>query len=212
MISLQSAIYIFPADIQSYNLNLLNSEVMEIFFATGNQGKIEEMTPRFVERGHSLKQVDVDVHELDALDVEEVAKQKVIDSFEAADVNGPMIVEDTGFYVEGIGGFPGSEAAYFDKTAGADKLLDLLKDVDDRSAYFKTTIALIMDGEVHTFSGKMHGRVSEQKRGESHPHLPYDSYFIPEGEERSFAENAELKEAENHREKAVKKFLDWLDN
>jgi XTP/dITP diphosphohydrolase len=186
---------------------------MEINFATGNEGKLEEMRPLFEERKHSLKQVDVDVHELDAVDVEDVARQKVVDSFEEAEnVDGMMIVEDTGFYVEGIGGFPGSEAAYFDKTAGAHRLLDLLRDADGRSAYFKTSIAVYVDGEVHVFSGKLDGKIPSEKRGEAHRHLPYDSYFIPEHGEESFAENPDLKDENSHRRIALKEFLNWLDN
>lgn len=185
---------------------------MRINFATGNQGKLKEMRPLFEDRGHSLEQVEADVSELDAVDVEDVARQKVIDSFEAVGTEGMLIVEDTGFYVEGIGGFPGSEAAYFDETAGADRLLDLMRDLDDRSAYFKTVIAVYVDGEIEVFTGKMHGKIPEKKRGNSHDHLPYNSFFIPKKAEKSLAENPELKDKDFHRNIAVKKFLDWLDN
>lgn len=184
---------------------------MKVNFATGNRGKLKEMRPLFEDRDHSLEQVEVDVNELDALDVEDVARKKVIDSFKVAETDGMLIVEDTGFYVEGIGGFPGSEAAYFDKTAGADRLLDLLRDSDDHSAYFKTAIAVYVDGDIEVFTGKMRGRVSERKRGTSHEHLPYNSFFIPGHGEQSLAENPDLKDENFHRNIAVKKFLNWLD-
>lgn len=185
---------------------------MKLFFATGNQGKIEEMAPKFIEKGHSLEQVKVDVAEIDAFDVEDVARRKVLDSSEAANVDGPMIVEDTGFYVEGIGGFPGSQAAYFAETAGVPKLLKLLEGENDRSAYFKTAIALKIDDEVHVFTGKIRGKVPQNPCGESHPHLPYDSYFIPEHGDKTFAENPELKDENTHRHKAMMNLLEWLEN
>mgnify|MGYP002760313396 CR=1 FL=1 len=189
----------------------------KIFFATGNQGKIEEMQPLFEDRDLELVQVDADVPEIDAMDVAEVAEQKVRDSFQEALENNEiteedlLIVEDTGFYVEGINGFPGAEAAFFAGTAGAEKLLNLLEDGEDRSAYFKTAIAYMKDGEVEIFTGKMHGKVPEEKRGDSHPHLPYNSYFIPEGEKKSLAENSMVTQEEFHRTRAVEKFLDWFD-
>ena len=190
----------------------------KIFFATGNAGKIEEMTPLFDDRDLELIQVQADVPEIDAMDVEEVARQKVKDSFERAVENEEiseedvLIVEDTGFYVEGLNGFPGAEAAFFAGTAGAEKLLNLLEYGEDRSAYFKTSIAFIQDGEINVFSGEMHGEVPEEKRGESHPHLPYNSFFVPDaGEGKSLAENSMITDEKFHRAKAVRKFLDWIE-
>lgn len=191
----------------------------QILFATGNQGKLEEMKHQFGEKGFELKQVDVDVPEIDAMDVEEVARQKVRDSFEAAvekdlvEDNEMMIVEDTGFFIESLGGFPGAEAAFFAHTAGVEYLMPMMEDETDRAAYFKTAIAIYIPEEdrVETFTGKMTGKVPEDKRGESHPHLPYNSYFIPDhGEDNSLAENEDLKNEEMHRRKAVMSFLDWL--
>lgn len=190
----------------------------KIFFATGNAGKIEEMTPLFDDRDLELIQVQADVPEIDAMDVEEVARQKVKDSFERALENGEiseedvLIVEDTGFYVEGLNGFPGAEAAFFAGTAGAEKILNLLEYGEDRSAYFKTAIAFIQNGEINVFSGEMHGEVPEEKRGESHPHLPYNSFFVPDaGEGKSLAEESMITDEKFHRAKAVRKFLDWIE-
>lgn len=191
----------------------------QIFFATGNEGKLEEMQPPFEEAGYNLVQVEADVPEIDAMDVEEVAKRKVMDSYQEAVLNQEIgsveyfIVEDTGFYIEAIGGFPGAEAAYFAGTAGAEKLLDLMDGEEERTAYFKTAIAVYMPGkdEVKVFTGKMTGKVPEERRGDSHPHLPYNSYFVPDnGDGESLAENEGLKNAEMHRRKAVNDFIDWL--
>lgn len=192
----------------------------KIFFATGNKGKIEEMTPFFQEKSLELEQVDVDVPEIDTLDVEDVAKRKVKDSYRKALEKGEigeedvLIVEDTGFYVESLGGFPGAEAAYFAGTAGAEKLLNLLRDEEDRSACFKTAVAVIKDGEVNVFTGKLEGKVPEEKTGDSHDHLPYNSFFIQDEREGkdSLAENSMYESESFHRTRATLKFLEWLEN
>jgi XTP/dITP diphosphohydrolase len=187
----------------------------KIFLATSNQGKIQEMRPLFEDRELELVQVEADVSEIDAKDVETVAEQKLLDSREKALEKGEveeediLVVEDTGFYVESLDGFPGAEAAFFAGTAGAEKLLDLLEDEKGRNAYFKTAIAVFIDGDVKIFSGKMQGKVPEEKSGESHPHLPYNSFFVPEGEEESLAESSMVTDESFHRTKAVEKFLDW---
>ncbi|MFB6292480.1 MAG: non-canonical purine NTP pyrophosphatase [Candidatus Nanohaloarchaea archaeon] len=185
----------------------------KIYFATGNPGKVEEMQPLFQERGFELEQVEVDVDEIDALDVEEVAEQKAIDSFEDAGVEGMLIVEDTGFYVETLEGFPGAKAAFFDMTVGASGILDLMQGEEDRPAYFKTAIAVCDGDDVRVFTGRVDGELALEKRGESHPHLPYDSYFIPDhGPGKSFAEDPELKRQNSQRKQATLKLLDWLEN
>ncbi len=199
----------------NYTQNSMNRKV---FFATGNKGKIEEMTPFFQEKDLEVEQVDVDVPEIDTLDVEDVAKRKVRDSYQKALEKGligeedMLIVEDTGFYVNSLGGFPGAEAAYFAGTAEAEKLLNLLEDEEDRSAYFKTAVAVIQEGEIQVFTGKLQGRVPETKTGESHEHLPYNSFFIPEerASEESLAENSMYQSENFHRTQATLKFLDWL--
>lgn len=192
----------------------------DIFFATGNKGKLEEMQQPFARAGYKLVQVEADVPEIDAMDVEEVAERKVMDSYQEAVLNQEIgsvdyfIVEDTGFYVEALDGFPGAEAAFFAGTAGAEKLLDLMEDEENREAYFRTAIAVYMPGkdEIKIFTGKMTGQIPEKKQGESHPHLPYNSYFVPDhGDGESLAENEELKNEEMHRRKAVNKVINWLE-
>lgn len=190
----------------------------DIFFATGNKGKIEEMEPFFKKKGFDLIQVDVDVPEIDTLDVEDVAKRKVKDSYHKAlekgriDEEDTLIVEDTGFYVESLGGFPGAEAAYFAGTAGAEKLLNLLSNEENRSAYFKTAVAVIKDGEVDVFTGKLEGKVPQEKTGESHEHLPYNSFFIPKEREGdySLAEDSMYQSEDFHRTQATLRFLKWI--
>ncbi len=183
-----------------------------VFFATGNAGKVKEMAPMFEERGYRLEQVEVDIREIDALKVKEVARRKVIDSYGEAEVDGLVIVEDTGLYVEALNGFPGAKAAFFAETVGASGLLKLLDGGTDRAAFFETAIAAYDGEEVKIFAGRLPGMISQEKRGEGHPHLPYDSFFIPDhGDGSSFAEKPELKEQKSHRELSTRKFLGWLE-
>lgn len=191
-----------------------------VYFATGNKGKIEEMQPLFQENDIQLEQVDVDVPEIDTMDVADVARRKALDSYDKAlekgliDEGDIVIVEDTGFYVESLGGFPGAEAAYFSRTAGVEKLLALLEEEENREAYFKTAIGVVKNREVNIFSGKLQGRVPEESKGDSHDHLPYNSFFVPEAREGSdsLAQESMYESGEFHRTKASLKFLEWLKN
>lgn len=170
------------------------------------------MKPLFKRHNLELEQVDVDVEEIQAVDAEKVARQKVIDSYQDLGAEETVIVDDTGFFVNALGSFPGSLAYFFSETVGVEGLLPLLQEEDDRSAYFETAIAAYNGEELKVFTGRVDGRIPKEARGEPHSQLPYDSYFIPEGTEKTFAEDPSLKRKNSHRLKAAEKMVEWLDS
>lgn len=192
---------------------------MLLRFATGNTGKVEEIRERLDQRDSYLKieQIEVDMEEVQNLDAEEVAAAKARESYMAAlsdgkiDEGEPIVVEDTGFYVEKLEGFPGTMAKHFAVTVGADGLIPLMEGLENRSARFKSVIALHDGDETHVFPGELLGKVPEEPRGDAHEHLPYNSLMVPEGESETLAENPELKDGRHHRNRAIDSFLDWLD-
>ena len=183
---------------------------MKIIFATGNSGKVEEMRPIFEDTKYSLKQQPADIEEIDALDVEDVAERKARDAAEALKENF-VLVEDTGFYVGALDGFPGAKASFFNYTCGAENLLKLLDGKENRKAYFKTAVALYHEGEVEVFTGKMTGKIPEEPRGEAVEELPYNSIIVPDhGDGETLAQNPELKNENFMRVEATERFIEWL--
>lgn len=122
--------------------------------------------------------------------------------------------DDTGLEVEALGGKPGVYSARF---AGEDhnshnnmcKVLSLLGNKTNRNACFRTVIALILEGEIRFFEGKIEGEISLLPRGESG--FGYDPIFIPKGYLLSFAQlSADEKNQISHRALAIKKLIDFL--
>lgn len=119
----------------------------------------------------------------------------------------PAIADDTGLFVEALGGAPGVEAAYF---AGPDatyaenvaRLLAALEGVEDRRASFRT-VALVRwpDGRERYVEGRVVGSIAPAARG-THG-FGYDPVFVPEGTDRTFAEmTPEEKNRHSHRGRA----------
>ena len=79
-----------------------------------------------------------------------------------------------------------------------------------RTARFRTAVALILDGELHLFDGRVEGHILTEKHGNSG--FGYDPIFCPdEGDGRSFAQmEADEKNAISHRGRAVKKLVAFL--
>ena len=115
--------------------------------------------------------------------------------------------DDSGLEVAALGGAPGiysaryggEHASYPEKMA---KLLNELKNFDDRRARFVCVIALAYRGDiVETFRGEVTGRIAFEPRGMDG--FGYDPIFIPDGYDRTFGElGEEIKSKISHRARA----------
>ncbi|HJY12693.1 MAG TPA: non-canonical purine NTP diphosphatase [Flavobacterium sp.] len=124
--------------------------------------------------------------------------------------------DDTGLEVASLNGEPGVYSArYAGEQKNADdnmnKLLDALKDKSDRSAQFKTVIALNLNGRQHLFTGIAKGRITLNKTGDHG--FGYDPIFQPESYKETFAElPSEIKNKISHRAKATQQLIDFLNS
>ena len=122
--------------------------------------------------------------------------------------------DDTGLEVAALGGAPGVRSARYatdghDFEANVRLLLHNLEGVADRRARFRTVIALILDGEEHTFEGIVNGTITEAPCGVGG--FGYDPVFVPDGYGESFAQmSAEAKNAISHRGVAVRRFAEFM--
>ena len=124
--------------------------------------------------------------------------------------------DDTGLEVDALGGTPGVYSARYagenhDSAANTKKLLRELNGKTNRSARFRTVIALSRKGKLNYVEGKVEGTIATEPHGTEG--FGYDPVFIPEeADGRSFAEmTPEEKNAINHRGRAMKEFLKLLD-
>ena len=122
--------------------------------------------------------------------------------------------EDTGLEVEALNGEPGVKSARYageEKSfeKNIEKLLDKLKQVPNRTARFRTVICLIVKGKHNIFEGVCKGEIIKEKRGRGG--FGYDSVFIPDGAQKTFAEmTLPEKNIFSHRRKATEKLIGYL--
>ncbi len=129
------------------------------------------------------------------------------------------LADDTGLFVEALGGQPGIYAARF---AGENctyednvkKLLKLLVSTPDdrRNAYFKTVITLFSPNDsFDQVIGEVEGSIIREPRGNSG--FGYDPIFLPSGYYKVFAEmSLEEKNWISHRGKAAQKAKELLEH
>jgi XTP/dITP diphosphohydrolase len=122
--------------------------------------------------------------------------------------------DDTGLEVDALNGAPGVHSARYatdghDFAANNRLLLKNLEGVVDRTARFRTVIALILDGVEYTFEGRVEGTIATSESGCEG--FGYDPLFVPSGEIITFAQmSAEAKNAISHRGRAVAKLVKFL--
>ncbi len=126
------------------------------------------------------------------------------------------IADDTGLEVAALNGAPGVHSARFAGENATDEenralLLQRMNGVTDRSAKFRTVVALVNSkGEMHFVKGECPGVIADAERGENG--FGYDSVFVPnESDGRTFAEmTASEKDAISHRGRALAQLPELL--
>ena len=180
--------------------------IQAIRFATTNRHKFEEVREMCAARGVRVEHVDMDYEEPRAQTCTEVARRAVQEV--AKKVEPPVIIEDSGLFIDALNGFPGAYSAYAYKTVGLEGILRLMEGRENRSARFVSAIGYHDGNEARVFEGKVEGEIAERLRGNEG--FGYDPLFIPKGYKFTFAENMTLKRRLSHRAAAVERFIRHL--
>lgn len=188
---------------------------MKLVFATHNKNKFAEVKAMLPAHINLLSLTDIGCHE----DIEETANtiegnaqlkaQYVFDTYQV-----DCFADDTGLEVKALNNAPGVHSARYagahNSEANMNKLLDALRDKEDRSAQFKTAIALVTSNTKKVFLGICEGKITKVRRGASG--FGYDPIFQPEGWDKTFSEmTAEQKSVIGHRGKGMRQLMEFLN-
>ena len=191
-----------------------------IVFATNNQHKLDEIRQILGNDFQILSLADIGCHEEIPEDhdtLQENALQKaqyIVDHYHVS-----CFADDTGLEVDALGGEPGVHSARYaegtdhDSEANMRKLLLKLGNNNNRSARFRTVIALLLEENgkwrEEIFDGIVEGHIAREKKGSEG--FGYDPIFVPDGYDLSFAElGMDVKNSISHRARAVRKLADFL--
>jgi XTP/dITP diphosphohydrolase len=175
---------------------------MELTLVTSNKNKFGETREIAQDYGIDLKYEAVDIPEIRGT-LEEIVQDKARRSFEA--VGRPVLVDDSGFFLNAWRGFPGPFSAFALERLGCEGILSLMEDVKDRSAEFRCAAAYYDGKDLRVRLGIVHGRVTEEQRGSGG--FGYDPIFIPDGHHRTFAEDFRFKMRVSHRRRAFRELF-----
>lgn len=187
-----------------------------LIVATNNKHKAEEIKDMLSDLDFevlSLADIGIDV------EVEEVgstyAENALIKAMALRDLTqGWILADDSGLEIDALDRAPGIYSARY---LGEDTpymiknsmILDKLEDVEDRSARFVCSIALVFDdGSYWITVNKCEGSISHSIQGSNG--FGYDPIFIPEGQQQTFGVlPSEIKNSISHRAKALQAVVQY---
>lgn len=188
----------------------------DIVFATNNAHKLRELREITAGVLNVLSLADINCHE----DIAETAETiegnaKIKANYIKEHYGYDCFADDTGLEVDALGGEPGVRSARYAgedciSENNIDLLLHRLEGKSQRSARFRTAIALRIGNDVTLFEGIVNGNILTERHGTGG--FGYDSIFAPvEADGRSFAEmSADEKNAISHRGRATAALINYL--
>ena len=111
-------------------------------YVTTNSGKVREAESYL--RDGSVAQFDFDYTEIQADELAPIAARGAREAYREA--GEPVVVDDAGLFIEALDGFPGPYSSYVEETLGIERVWNLARELDDRRAAFRCTLAYC-DGE-----------------------------------------------------------------
>lgn len=194
--------------------------VKTLIMATNNEHKLREIRQilgdRFQVKGLADIGCNTDIPETsDTLEGNALQKARYVADKFGVD----CFADDTGMEVDALGGAPGIYTARYgslngygdshDSNANIRCILDKLKGQTQRTARFRTVIALVRGGKEYLFEGRVEGRIVEQLRGTQG--FGYDPVFEVEDTGLTFAEmGPQEKNRLSHRGRATEKLVRFL--
>ena len=186
----------------------------KLVISTGNQNKVREIKNILSDiEIEVLSKRDIGLEDLDVLEDGDTLESNSLKKARAIanKVDYLVIADDSGLFVDSLGGDPGVYSSRYAGEEGNDdknnkKLLNAIKDLsmEDRGAKFKAVIALITEDkrEIVVY-GECKGKIAFKETGENG--FGYDPLFIPDGYEKTFGEiDDEEKNKISHRANALK--------
>ena len=164
----------------------------KIVFATNNAHKLQELRQILGNQYEILGLADIGCHEdipetADTIEGNARMKAEYVKQHYGYD----CFSDDTGLEIDALNGEPGVLSARYagpghDSEANIEKVLKKLDGVTERTARFRTAIALLQGNEMHLFEGQVEGIILTERHGTGG--FGYDSIFQPvEGDLRETA-------------------------
>jgi XTP/dITP diphosphohydrolase len=160
-------------------------------------------------------QIEGDAEE-DGTTLEQKAFKKATWAYDQT--GGYTLAEETGFFIDALGGRPGIHAAGWAGKKSTEEIMRYTLDqiefvpIEGRTAKFKTVAIVISPGgKTESFKGEVSGNILLEPRCVCQPNMPYSAIFMPNGTDKVWAEmTPEEENLISQRGEALRKVREYL--
>ena len=178
----------------------------DLYFVSSNPNKFREIEPILRQYGIGSQLIEMSIQEIQSESVHRIAEAKSTYAFKH--LLRPVVIEDDGFYISSLNGFPGQYSSFVYKTLGNQGILKLMLNEVNRRVYFLSVIVYNDGHTLKMFSGKTQGMLSKVT---AEGGWGFDPIFLPKDTNKTYAELSRLnkKSFYSHRRKSIEKFSKW---
>ena len=137
-----------------------------IYFITSNRRKFASLQKLLQPLCIDLQQLDYDFNEGRGLDIQTIAKSKLAQAKKAFP-NKRLIVDDRGFFIPALKGFPGPFVKLLLDSFSYPGIIRLMQGETDRRAIFSFTVGYFDGKEDHIFVADEEGFIIDEPRGDN---------------------------------------------
>lgn len=187
-----------------------------IYLVTGNNGKVASLQRKLEKYDIKVEQKKIELYEIQSDDLEEVSMNKAMQAFEI--LKKPLVVDDSGFFIKGLNGFPGVYTKYILSSIGINGIMDIMKDKENRECAFKSVVTFVdVNGKSTIFKGDLEEgilakEIDKENRKEAWSELW--KVFIPDGYDKTLSQFSPEERSKRSSNKkgatAFKKFAEWI--
>lgn len=137
---------------------------MILYYITGNDSKFMTAKGYFEPLGVEIIQKKLDIPEIQSDSTQEIAVDKANKAF--LELKHPLIVNDSGWYITALHGFPAAYMNLVDHCFEAQDFLNLMQDKDNREVILKQVVVAVNEfGTKTVFSHETKGEILRDARG-----------------------------------------------
>ena len=161
--------------------------IKKIIFVTGNAGKVTSLNKYLSKIGYETVQTDLSIIEPQADTVEQVCLAKAKEAYTI--LGESLVVNDSGFCIDELNGFPGPYTKYVIETVGAEGIVRMMDNLNNRNCHFVQALTYVDDkGQMKTFTeNSERGTIAKEVDSDSHPDDWSDLWkiYIPDGYDKT---------------------------
>jgi len=145
---------------------IMTSQSHPIHFITSNQKKFASLQKLLHPLGVDLRQIEYDFDEGRGLDIQTIAKSKLSQAKKAFP-NKRLIVDDRGFFIPALKGFPGPFVKLLLDSFSYPGIIKLMQGETDRRAIFSFAVGYFDSEKDHIFVADEEGFIIDEPRGDN---------------------------------------------